>query len=120
MPATSNNYFTNIEKPNDGFMFYYHDKKKLHFLLSESRNKNFANVNIYSGGGGMNFYYHTSSPIYLSLQPGQFSYCSFDLLNMKPQEDVEDKFNILQLNQFTNFEIWTLVEDHSKKDVVVK
>mmetsp|Transcript_28549 Transcript_28549/g.25438 ORF Transcript_28549/g.25438 Transcript_28549/m.25438 type:complete len:504 (+) Transcript_28549:4260-5771(+) len=39
---------------------------------------------------------------------------------MKPVEDVNDKFSILGLNQFSNIELWTLVEDNSKKDVVVK
>jgi len=114
------NYFENLEKPSDAFLFYYDEKKKLHFMVNESRNKNFANVNLYSGGGGVSFYYHTTSPIYLSLYPGQYSYCSFDLLNIKPVEDIDDKFSILSLNQFSNIEIWVLREDASKRNIVVK
>lgn len=106
----------NIDKAPDGFMFYYDEKKKLHFPLADSRHKSLGNINLYQHGGGISFYYHTTSPIFLSLAPGQFSYCSFDLLNIKPFEDVDDKYSILTLNQFTNVEIWVLKEDIHKQN----
>lgn len=116
---TNNSQFVGmLEKSTDGFMFYYDEKKKLHFPLAESRHKSLANLSLYPGGGGISFYYHTTSPIFFSLAPGQFSYCSFDMLNIKPYEEVDDKYSILTLNQFTNVEVWVLKEDLQKRDAV--
>jgi len=119
---TSKNYYCSLEKPADGLLFYYDGHRQLHFPISESLNKNIASINLFSGGGGVSFFYHTTSPIYLSMGSGQTSYCSIDLLGMRPVEtcDDKDKFSILSLNQLSNIEVWTLEDDAQKDELKAK
>ena len=122
-PALTNptNFYQQLDKTDDSMLFYYNNNKKLHFPVSESNNKNFVSINIYTGGGGINYFYHTLSPIYLSLAPAQLSYVSMDLLTMKPVEDIEDiKNSILGVNNISKVEVWILDENSTKKEVISK
>jgi hypothetical protein len=40
--------------------------------------------------------------------PGQLSYMNCDVVNMKPVEEIEGKYNYLNINSFTKWEIWIL------------